>query len=193
MPKAPKRAAAADQGEGDDQQDENFSTVGRGGRVKNFTDRDVLATLKEIAEQRGRKNTDRAETIRTLQKLLEVSTTTYQKIRVFLALIPARLDYSQNLISMPQDSWVSGRQEYDQLVSILLENRGYHVKDIMTEEFDEMAELEPANSNDRVSIPGSLIGMFENLDNEVSDICQALLCIMGRADWGLVHQNPSTH
>lgn len=36
-------------------QDENFSTVGRGGRVKNFTDKDVLATLKEIAEQRGRK------------------------------------------------------------------------------------------------------------------------------------------
>lgn len=55
VPKAPKRAAAAEQQEGDDQQDENFSTVGRGGRVKNFTDRDVLATLKDIAEQRGRK------------------------------------------------------------------------------------------------------------------------------------------
>lgn len=116
------------------------------------------------------KNTDRAETIRTLQKLLEVSTTIYQKIRVYLALIPARLDYSQNLISMPQDSWVAGRQEYDQLVSILLENRGYLVKDIMTEEFDDMAEREPANSNDRVSIPGSLVGMFENLDNEVSAV-----------------------
>lgn len=71
---------------------------------------------------------------------------------------------------MPQDSWVSGRQEYDQLVSILLENRGYLVKEIMTEEFDEVAELEPANANDRVSIPGSLVGMFENLDNEVSQM-----------------------
>jgi translation initiation factor 3 subunit C len=36
-------------------QEDNFATVGRGGRVKNFTDKDVLATLKEIAEQRGRK------------------------------------------------------------------------------------------------------------------------------------------
>lgn len=115
-------------------------------------------------------NTDRAETIRTLQKLLEVSTTTYQKIRVYLALIPARLDYSQNLISMPQDSWVAGRKEYDELISILLEKRGYTVRDIVTEEDDGLTEREPANANDRVAVPGSLIGMFENLDNEVRSL-----------------------
>jgi translation initiation factor 3 subunit C len=113
-------------------------------------------------------NTDRAETIRTLQKLLEVSGTTYQKIRVYLALIAARLDYSQNLITMPQDSWVACRQEYDELISILLENRGYVIQEVMTEEYNDMAEREPANSNDRVALPGSLIGVFENIDNEVS-------------------------
>lgn len=69
---------------------------------------------------------------------------------------------------MPQDSWVAGRKEYDELVSILLENRGYVVKDVMTEEYNDMEEREPANAGDRVAIPGSLIGIFENLDNEVS-------------------------
>jgi len=114
-------------------------------------------------------NTDRAETIRTLQKLLEVSGTTYQKIRVYLALIAARLDYSQNLISMPQDSWVACRQEYDELISILLENRGYVIQEVMPADHNDndMAEREPANSNDRVALQGSLIGVFENIDNEV--------------------------
>ena len=120
-------------------------------------------------------NTDRAETIRTLQKLLEVSSTVYQKIRVYLALIAARLDYSQNLVSMPHDSWVSGRQEFDQLVSILLENRGYFVKENFTEEYNDLEEREPANAGDRVAIPGSLVGMFENLDNEVRRRSQEVL------------------
>ena len=55
VPKAPRRTPAAAGQEPVDGQDENFSTVGRGGRVRTFTAQDVLATLKEIAEQRGRK------------------------------------------------------------------------------------------------------------------------------------------
>jgi translation initiation factor 3 subunit C len=55
VPKIPKKAAPAAGEEPVEGQDEGFSSVGRGGRVKNFTDKDVLATLKEIAEQRGRK------------------------------------------------------------------------------------------------------------------------------------------
>ena len=69
---------------------------------------------------------------------------------------------------MPQDSWVSCRQEYDDLISLLHANRGYVIQEVMTEEFKDMEEREPANSNDRVAIPGSLIGVFENIDNEVS-------------------------
>ena len=69
---------------------------------------------------------------------------------------------------MPQDSWVSCRQEYDDLISLLLANRGYVIQEVMTEEFKDMEEREPATSNDRVAIPGSLIGVFENIDNEVS-------------------------
>jgi translation initiation factor 3 subunit C len=106
-----------------------------------------------------------------LQKLLEVSGTVYQKIRVYLALIASRLDYSQNLISMPHDSWVSCRQEYDELITLLHENRGYVIQEVMTEEYNDVAEREPSSSSDRVALPGSLIGVFENIDNEVSFQC----------------------
>ena len=114
-------------------------------------------------------NTDRAETIRILMKLLEVSTTTYQKIRVYLALIPARLDYSQNLTSMPQDSWVSCRQELDALISLLIEQPDYVIQDVV-EEYDDMVEREPQvvdGKTQRVKVAGSVIGLVENLDNEV--------------------------
>jgi translation initiation factor 3 subunit C len=105
-----------------------------------------------------------------LQKLLEVSATTYQKIRVYLALIPARLDYSQNLASIPQESWVACRQELDELISLLLTEKDYVVQDVV-EEYDDMVDREPETVDgkvQRVKVAGSIVGLVENLDNEVS-------------------------
>jgi len=132
----------------------------------------VFRTLREIFEQRGRKNTDRAETIKILQKLLEVSATTYQKIRVYLALVPARLDYSQNLTSMPQDSWVACRQELEELITLLLKEKDYVVQD-QVEEYDDSVDREPQEVDgklQRVKVAGSIVGLVENLDNEVSSV-----------------------
>ena len=115
-------------------------------------------------------NTDRAEVIRILSKLLEVSTTTYQKIRVLLALVAARLDYSQSLVSIPHDSWVSCMRELDALITLLLEEEHYIVEETV-EEYDDMVDREPQMVNgttQRVRVIGSLIGLLENLDNEVS-------------------------
>jgi len=167
VPKAPKKSATATQ---EETEDADFTTIGKGGKALNLTADGVFRTLREIFEQRGRKNTDRAETIRILQKLLEVSATTYQKIRVYLALVPARLDYSQNLTSMPQDSWVSCRQELDELITLLLAEPDYVVQDNV-EEYDDMAEREPEvkdGKTQKVKVAGSVVGLVENLDNEVS-------------------------
>jgi translation initiation factor 3 subunit C len=169
----PKQAAAAATpaiGADGELVDGEFTTIGRGGRQLALTADGVFKTLREIVDQRGRKNTDRAETIRILTKLLEVSNTTYQKIRVLLALIPARLDYSQNLSSIPHDSWVHGLGEYNQLISLLLANPGYVIQETV-EEFDDMAELEPTQGS-RVAVPGNLISLLENLDNEFAKTLQ---------------------
>ncbi|BEI88386.1 uncharacterized protein CcaverHIS019_0111040 [Cutaneotrichosporon cavernicola] len=169
-PKAEKRAVRTEAQEGEDDE-AGFATVGRGGRSLNLTADGVFKTLKEIFEQRGRKNTDRAETIRILSKLLEVSETTYQRIRVLLALIPARLDYSTNLPSIPHDSWVSCLHEYDQLVTILLENKDYVVKGDV-EEYDDMEERTPETEKGRVAIRGNIVSLLENLDNEFTKTLQ---------------------
>jgi translation initiation factor 3 subunit C len=168
-PKVEKKARAeAQEGEEDEA---GFATVGRGGRQLNLTADGVFKTLKEIFEQRGRKNTDRAETIRILTKLLEVSETTYQRLRVLLALIPARLDYSTNLASIPHDSWVACLHEYDQLITILLENKDYVVKGEV-EEYDDMEERTPQSEKGRVAIRGNVVSLLENLDNEFTKTLQ---------------------
>ena len=169
----PKKAAApsADAAAGDD---EDFQTIGKGGKALNLTSENVLRTLREIFEQRGRKNTDRAETIRILQKLLEVSATDYQRIRVYLALVTSRLDYSQNLTSMPHDSWVSCREELDQLISLLIAKPDYVVQETV-EEYDDQVEREPTvvdGKTKRVAIAGNIVGLVENLDNEFTKTLQ---------------------
>lgn len=167
-----RKTKAAD-GEEEEQDDADFKTIGKGGRQLNLTAEGILKTLQDIFAARGKKSTDRAETIRILTKLLEVAETTYQKIRVLLALIPARLDYSTNLVSIPHDSWVLCLHEYDQLISILLADKDYIVQD-KVESQDDIEDLtqERTPANGRVVIGGNLVSLLENLDNEFTKTLQ---------------------
>jgi translation initiation factor 3 subunit C len=117
-------------------------------------------------------NTDRAETVRILSRLLEVSATPYQKIRVLLALISSRLDYSQNLTSMPHDSWVNALKETNELITMLLgPNKNEYIVVETVDEYDDMIERVPGQgeekAGERVKVRGSIISFVENLDNEV--------------------------
>lgn len=173
--RATKKAATDAAAEGE-AASEDFMTVGRGGRALNLTSEGVFKTLKGIMESRGRKNTDRAETIKILSKLLEVATSPYQKIRVLLALISARLDYSTNLASIPHDSWCSALTELSQLITMLLgPNKDY----VVTEdagEYDDMVERTPGQGeekeNSRVKVRGSLINLLESVDSEFTKTLQ---------------------
>jgi translation initiation factor 3 subunit C len=100
-PSRPRLALDDDAGDG-----EGFSTVGRGGKTLQYTPESILKHLRTIIESRGKKNTDRNEQIRIMEKLLEVATTPYQKIRVLLALISTRFDLTTGAASfMSQEQW----------------------------------------------------------------------------------------
>lgn len=89
--------------EGDD---EGFELVGKGGKVLQYTPEGIAKTLRGILEQRGKKNTDRSEHIKTMEILLNISQTTYQKIKVLLALIPTRFDLTSGSAAfMNADQW----------------------------------------------------------------------------------------
>ncbi|KAF8993726.1 eukaryotic translation initiation factor 3 domain-containing protein [Cyathus striatus] len=154
-------AATADEDEVDE-----FTTVGKGGKVMQFTSESIFKNLQAVQEARGKKNTDRAEQIRILEKLLEVAATSYQRIRVLLALISSRFDYNSSVSShMPTELWLSAQREVDQLVSIVAADSNYSIQEV-TDDYDEMAERSPATENGIVRIRGSIISFIDRLDDE---------------------------
>lgn len=87
--------------------DEGFSTVGKGGKTLQYTPESIFKHLRSIIESRGKKNTDRAEQIRVMERLLEVATTPYQNIRVLLTLMSTRFDLTSGstATTMSQEQW----------------------------------------------------------------------------------------
>jgi len=90
----------------DNSTEDGFITVGAGGKAVLYTAEGILKHLRAIVEQRGRKNADKVDHIRTLEKLLDVSVTDYQRVRVLLTLISTRFDLTSGTAShMTQEQW----------------------------------------------------------------------------------------
>ncbi|KAI0705025.1 eukaryotic translation initiation factor 3 subunit 8 [Cerioporus squamosus] len=169
---APAKAKKAKKGD-DEEEDEEFTTVGKGGKAIQFTPEGIFKNLQVVQEARGKKNTDRAEQIRILEKLLEVAVTPYQKIRVLLALVASRFDYNSSVAThMPTELWLSAQKEVDQLIAIVAEEPAYSIQEI-TEDYDELAERSPKTEKDGiVRIRGSVISFVDRLDDEFTKSLQ---------------------
>jgi len=75
-----------------DDEDTPYETVGKGGKTVQYTAESIFKHLRAILDSRGKKNTDRFEQIKTMEKLHEVAVTPYQRIRVLITLVSARFD-----------------------------------------------------------------------------------------------------
>jgi len=83
-----------------------WDVQGPNGRVMKYTPESILKHLRTIVEARGRKNTDRLEQIRIMERLLDVAATDYQRIRVLLSLISTRFDLTSGTGNyMTQEQW----------------------------------------------------------------------------------------
>ncbi|KAG1852892.1 eukaryotic translation initiation factor 3 subunit 8 N-terminus-domain-containing protein [Suillus subalutaceus] len=174
VPKPKKQKKGADsESDGEPVLDDRFTTVGKGGKAMSFSADNIFKTLKLIHEARGKKNTDRGEQIRILEKLLEVAVTSYQRIRILLALVSSRFDYNSSITSyMPTDLWLSAQHEVDQLISIVVADSSYSVQED-TEDYDELVERHPATeSGGVVRIRGSIISFVDRLDDEFTKSLQ---------------------
>ncbi|KAJ8098823.1 eukaryotic translation initiation factor 3 subunit 8 N-terminus-domain-containing protein [Lipomyces tetrasporus] len=151
----------------EDISDAAFSTIGRGGRTITITPDSIFKQLRAVLEARGKKNTDRAEQIRNMEKMLDVATTIYQKIRVLLVLVATRFDLTTSTASyMPMNQWKSAQEEVSKLLEILEENPLYVVQED-AEDFDDDDEEEPIPKDGMaLKIFGSIISLVERLDDE---------------------------
>ena len=104
--KIKKPKAAPVDGEKPDDFDDWLS-VDKHGKVLQYTAESILKHLRSIIESRGKKNTDRAEQIRIMERLLEVASTPYQTIRILLTLISTRFDLTTGSSAnyMAQEQW----------------------------------------------------------------------------------------
>jgi translation initiation factor 3 subunit C len=162
------RAELGDFGTGIEIDDEGFSTVGKGGRTLQFTPESILKHLRTIMESRGKKNTDRAEQIKIMEKLLEVAVTPYQRIRVLLTLISTRFDLSTGVQTfMPQEQWKSAEQEFANLLLVLETNPELVVVE-NAEEWEDDDKPPTITPGEKFKIPGSIVSFAERLDDELT-------------------------
>lgn len=90
----------------DSEDDRGFSTIGRSGKALTYTPESIFKHLRGIIEARGKKNTDKGEQIKVMERLYEVAQTPYQKIKVLLALISTRFDLTYGALSyMSAEQW----------------------------------------------------------------------------------------
>ncbi|CAG8502294.1 23130_t:CDS:2 [Cetraspora pellucida] len=152
-----------------------FIPVGPSGGKSNkpieYTSENLFKKLREIMEARGKKNTDRLEQIKILQKLLEVAATPYQRIRVLISLIPAQFDYNPSMSNyMNVDMWKSTQKEINQLLTILETNPQFMIYEYMDEDFDDKEPvIEPGQI---FGIRGSIVSLIDRLDDEFTKSLQ---------------------
>jgi len=159
----------------DEDDEEGFATVGKGGRTLQFTPESILKHLRTILESRGKKNTDRGEQIKIMEKLLDVAVTPYQKIRVLMTLVSARFDLgSGGAASMPLEHWKAAERELGVLLALLEKERD-HVVIEGAEEWDDDEKAPVLESGDKyIKIPGSIVSYIERLDDELTRSLQSI-------------------
>ncbi|SPO26097.1 probable translation initiation factor eIF3 [Ustilago trichophora] len=158
----------------DAEANDDFQTVGRGGRTETFTSEGLFKSLAAIMEARGKKSTDKNEQIRKLHDLSGVADSPYKKIRVILALVAARFDYNSSATAyMPVEMWDSARSEINEILALLSKNRAYVVRE-ETEDYDDEVERIPGQDGekDTVAVRGSIISFVDRLDDEFTKSLQ---------------------
>ncbi|KAJ3474067.1 hypothetical protein NLG97_g10008 [Lecanicillium saksenae] len=174
---APKKAKATKAVEIDAEElgDEGFATVGKGGRTLQYTPESIFKHLRGIMESRGKKNTDKAEQITVMEKLLEIANTPYQKIRTLLALVSARFDLgSGTATAMPLEHWKSAEKELSALLQLLSVEKEYIVVE-NAEEWDDDEKPPVLAAGDKyIKVPGSIVSYVERLDDELTRSLQSI-------------------
>jgi translation initiation factor 3 subunit C len=171
-PKKPKKKLidAEAPADGDD---EGFIMIGAGGKAMVYTPESILKHLRSIVESRGRKNTDRMEQIKTMEKLLDVAVSDYQRVRVLLTLIATRFDLTSGTGStMTQEQWKMAQQEIARLLEILEANRDIVVIDQGAEEWDDDDKQPTITPGETFKVPGSIVSFVERLDDELTRVLQ---------------------
>ncbi|KAG0376864.1 Translation initiation factor 3 subunit c [Mortierella sp. AD032] len=172
--KKPKKVVVSDSENDSEAEaaDDGFTPVGAGGKSVEFNQENIYKKLKEVAEARGKKNTNREDQVRILEKLLVVANSPYQKIRVLLALVSAQFDFAIGASGyMSISLWKHADKYLNNLLTILEANPEYIIKENVPEEEETEKDLVSQNG-EPVLIQGSIVAFIDRLDDEFTKSLQ---------------------
>lgn len=153
--------------------DSGFAEVSKSGKIMvQITQENLFARLKEVIENRGKKNTKREDQIILLEALLKNAISPFQKISVLQALLSSRFDVSFALgTCMKIETWKATANELNQLLHILETTPSFVIRED-AEEFDnEEKDIKP-EPGQIIQLPGSIISYAERLDDDYTKSLQ---------------------
>ncbi|KAG0271604.1 Translation initiation factor 3 subunit c, partial [Linnemannia exigua] len=150
-------------------EDDGFTHVGAGGKAIELTQDNLYKKLREVVDARGKKNTNREEQVKILERLLVVAN---QKILVLLNLISAQFDFATGVSGyMNIPLWKNAEKFLNSLLTILEANPLYIVKENVPDVEEEDKDRLPENG-EPVLIQGSLVAFVDRLDDEFTKSLQ---------------------
>ncbi|KAG9061373.1 Translation initiation factor 3 subunit c [Linnemannia hyalina] len=153
-------------------EDDGFTPVGAGGKSVELTQDNLYKKLREVVDARGKKNTNREEQVKILERLLVVANTPYQKIIVLLNLVSAQFDFATGVSGfMNIPLWKNAEKYLNSLLTILEANPLYIVKENVPDVDDEEKDRLPEDGQP-VLIQGSLVAFVDRLDDEFTKSLQ---------------------
>ncbi|KAJ3201636.1 Translation initiation factor 3 subunit c, partial [Dinochytrium kinnereticum] len=169
--KAPRKVEV--QTEEQDDGEGGFTAVGKSGKAIDVTPENLFKRLAEMLDARGKKSTDKVGQILNFQRLLEVAVSSYQKLKVLLALIPAQFDHIPTISGyMPVDVWKSARANIDILLTLLDANPHLTVTDAPEEDIEAVVAEGKANSGEKMILRGNIFSFVDRLDEEFTKSLQ---------------------
>ncbi|KAJ2792331.1 Translation initiation factor 3 subunit c [Coemansia linderi] len=159
---AAQAAAAAEE----DEDDDGFTAVGKDGKAveaPKYNERNLNEHLLALIASRGRKNTNKLESIKSLETLLGVGVNALQKAKVLMALVSAQFDSAPSSGYLPIEMWHKAQSRLNELLSLLEANHQITILETGdSHDYEEDFEY----NNATITLRGSIIASIDRLDDE---------------------------
>lgn len=127
----------------------------------------LFAIVQSIIETRGKKGIDLGQHLKTLNELLEISQTTYEKILLLNLIISLRFELHSKEQFVPTNEWNTIFNDISKLLSVLDADKSYIVTEVAPAN-EDITTPPPANAEGKHLIVGSITAFVERLSDELT-------------------------
>lgn len=130
-----------------------------------ITKENLIQLVKQVIETRGKKGVNLNDHLKTLNQLLAISDSTYEKILLLNLIISLRFELYSKAQFIPTDEWNKSLDDLFSLLEILNNDQDY----IITENApanEDISTPPPANKDGKHLIVGSITAFVERLYDE---------------------------